>query len=181
MKVRKTSRLLSIVLLVAMLLTLMPATALAEDSATTTWTQTTLAEITTEDTVAITMNVGGNYVILPTSGAGSSGQPLANVTGTVSGSELSTDAAAASIGWTVTVLDKEKDWCQIAYTDKKGITRNGWMMTEFLQFKEEPDPTTTTYTVHVPFLPQAQAEGLVKTYSGAWMTPDEGGDGHAVG
>lgn len=85
------------------------------------------------------------------------------------------------IGWTVTVLDKEKDWCQIAYTDKKGITRNGWMMTEFLQFKEEPDPTTTTYTVHVPFLPQAQAEGLVKTYSGAWMTPDEGGDGHAVG
>ena len=59
MKYRRTSRLLSIVLLVAMLLTLMPATALAEDAATTTtWTQASLADITADDTVAITMKVG---------------------------------------------------------------------------------------------------------------------------
>ena len=45
------------------------------------------------------------------------------------------------IGWVVTVLDKEPDWCQIEYVDKRGAKWYGWMMTQFLKFDElEPSP-----------------------------------------
>ena len=73
MKGKRTSRILSIILLAAMLLTLMPATAFAEDSAAATWTQVALEDITSEDAIAITMNVGGTYIVLPTKGSGSNG------------------------------------------------------------------------------------------------------------
>ena len=101
MKYRRTSRFLSIVLLIAMVLTLMPTVAFAAGTVTT-WEQVALEDITAEDTVAITMNVGGTYYVLPTNGAGSQGQPLAFETGTLSGTTLSTEATADEIGWKIT-------------------------------------------------------------------------------
>ena len=44
------------------------------------------------------------------------------------------------IGSRVTILDEEPDWCQISYTDPRGATWYGWMMTQFLKFDEEPEP-----------------------------------------
>ena len=104
MKNRRFSRFLSIVLLVAMVLTLMPATALAAGTVTT-WEQVALADITADDTIAITMNAGGTYYVLPTNGAGSSGQPLATETGTVSGTTLSTEAGASAVGWKISAIE----------------------------------------------------------------------------
>ena len=103
MKGKRTSRILSIVLLVAMMLTLMPATAFA--STVTTWTETSLEDIAEGDTIAITMKVGDVYYVLPTRGAGNDGQPLAIETGTVSEGVLSTEAGAADLGWTVKAVE----------------------------------------------------------------------------
>ena len=88
MKYRRSSRFLSIVLLIAMVLTLMPTVAFAAGTVSK-WEQVKLEDITAEDTVAITMNAGGTYYVLPTTGAGSQGQPLAIETGTVSDTSLS--------------------------------------------------------------------------------------------
>ena len=104
MNKRRFSRFLSMVLLVAMVLTLMPATALAAGTVTT-WEQVALADITADDTIAITMNAGGTYYVLPTNGAGSSGQPLATETGTVSGTTLSTEAGASAVGWKISAIE----------------------------------------------------------------------------
>ena len=82
------------------------------------------------------------------------------------------------IGWTVTILDHEPDWCQIAYTDKRGATWYGWMMTRYLQFA---DPAVSLWTCHIPFLPKDRAQGLIDQYPGAWMTEDEEDDSYAVG
>ena len=97
MKYRRTSRFLSIVLLVAMVLTLMPTAAFAEDNATTTWIQTTLADITSGDTVAITMSKDGNTWLLPTS---AQNQPLA-VSATVEGNVLTANGTAEDFGWKI--------------------------------------------------------------------------------
>ena len=104
MNKRRFSRFLSMVLLVAMVLTLMPATALAAGTVTT-WEQVALADITADDTIAITMNAGGTYYVLPTNGAGSKGQPLAIETGTVSGTTLSTEAGASAVGWKISAIE----------------------------------------------------------------------------
>ena len=101
---RRFSRFLSMVLLVAMVLTLMPATALAAGTVTT-WEQVALADITADDTIAITMNAGGTYHVLPTTGAGGDGQPLAYHTGTVSGTTLSTEEGTEAFGWTITAVE----------------------------------------------------------------------------
>ena len=100
MKYRRTSRFLSIVLLVAMMLTLMPTAALAEDTATT-WTQIAFADIKPEDTIAITMKVEDTYQVLPTA-VSSKDWPTADETGTVSGTTLTTTADASAVGWTIT-------------------------------------------------------------------------------
>ena len=100
MKNRRTSRFLSIVLLIAMVLTLMPTAALAEDTATT-WTQIAFADIKPEDTIAITMKVEDTYQVLPTA-VSSKDWPTADETGTVSGTTLTTTADASAVGWTIT-------------------------------------------------------------------------------
>ncbi len=97
MKYRRTSRFLSIVLLVAMVLTLMPTAAFAEDTATTTWTQTALADIASGDTVAITMSKDGNTWLLPTT---ATNQPLA-VSATVEGNVLTANGTAEDFGWKI--------------------------------------------------------------------------------
>ncbi len=97
MKHRRTSRFLAIVLLVAMTLSLMPTTlAFAEESST--WTQTTLDQITADDTVAITITANGTTYVLPTA-AVTSGAPAAPVV-TQDGTTL-TLGSAADYGWTI--------------------------------------------------------------------------------
>ena len=75
------------------------------------------------------------------------------------------------IGTIVDILDYGADWCKIAYTDSAKARWVGYMMTQFLDF--DYNPTTETYTVHIPFLPLPQAKALLKQYPGAWMTKDE--------
>ena len=104
MKYRRSSRFLSIVLLIAMVLTLMPTVAFAAGTVSK-WEQVKLEDITAEDTVAITMNAGGTYYVLPTTGAGSQGQPLAIETGTVSDTSLSTEADTAAVGWKISAVE----------------------------------------------------------------------------
>ena len=98
MKKRRTSRFLAIVLLVAMTLSLMPTTmAYAEES--TTWTQTTLDQITADDTIAITMtSSSGTTYVLPTAAADSTGPKAEEVT--PDGTTLTLGSADA-YGWTI--------------------------------------------------------------------------------
>jgi hypothetical protein len=78
------------------------------------------------------------------------------------------------IGAEVIVLEKEPDWCQVKW--KNYI---GWMMTQFLVFE---DPSTTLYTVHIPYLTHYAAEAVINQYPGSWMTEElGGGDNNAVG
>ena len=92
MKMKKLSKLLSLLLLVGMLFSMLPATALAADGDET-WTKVGLAEVTAGDTVAITMSKNGTTWLLPTKGEGGDGQPLA-VTASVSGNTLTTANSA---------------------------------------------------------------------------------------
>ena len=98
MKAKRRSRLLSIVMLVAMLLTLMPTAAFAEDSASSTWTRSRLEDIKSTDTVAITMSTEENTWLLPTSASGS---PAA-VAASVEGDTLTAPGLAADYGWNIT-------------------------------------------------------------------------------
>ena len=71
------------------------------------------------------------------------------------------------VGSVVTVKEHKDDWCKIVY-DK--IT--GYMMTQFLDFNPSPSPSTTLYTVHIPYLTKEQAQELLKQYPGSWMTEE---------
>ena len=57
-------------------------------------------------------------------------------------------------------------WSQISYG-----TRKGWyMMSKFLIFEDQP--TTVTYTVHIPYMTDYQADALIAQYPGSWKTVD---------
>ena len=106
MRTRKAHKLLSLLLTVCMVFSLLPASIWAEDTATATWTKTTIDKITSEDTVAITMtSADGNTTwVLPTAGKGKNNQPLA-VSVTPEGDTLTTAGAASDYGWTLTRSD----------------------------------------------------------------------------
>ena len=91
------SRALALLLAMVMVLSMIPVTAFAEGNATT-WTKVDFSAITAEDTVAITMSKDGVTYVLPTTAAGSSGQPLAEI-GTVEGNTLYT--TGDGFGWTI--------------------------------------------------------------------------------
>ncbi|MBP3412720.1 MAG: S-layer homology domain-containing protein [Oscillospiraceae bacterium] len=99
----KKSRILSWLLIVAMVFSLLPAVSFAEGESTL-WKKVSLAEIQPSDTVAITMTKEGTTYALPTVGAGSSGQPLA-VVATTDGEVLSTAGAAEDFGWTIEAVE----------------------------------------------------------------------------
>jgi hypothetical protein len=90
-------RSLSLLLAVVMVLSMVPAAVFATDTATT-WTKVDFSAITAEDIVAITMSKDGVTYVLPTTAAGSSGQPMAEI-GTVEGNTLTT--AGDGFGWTI--------------------------------------------------------------------------------
>ena len=104
MRKRKGSKLLSLLLSLVMVVSMLPVSIWAEDSASATWTKAELADITENDTVAITMTKDGTTWVLPTTGAGSKGQPLA-VAAAVEGDTLTTARAAADAGWTLAQSD----------------------------------------------------------------------------
>ena len=91
------SRVLALMLALVMVISMIPAAVFAEDTATT-WTKVDFSAITAEDTVAITMSKDGVTYVLPTTAAGSSGQPMAEI-GTVAGDTLTTNGDG--FGWTI--------------------------------------------------------------------------------
>ena len=81
-----------------------------------------------------------------------------------------------------TVNDQGEDWSRCEYTDPKGAHWvNFWIKSCFLKPLDQPSPVQQTYTVCIPGLMESTAQKIVNAYSGAWMTPDEGGDDNAVG
>jgi len=95
------SRVLAMLLAVVMVLSMIPATVFATDTATT-WTKVDFSAITAEDTVAITMSKDGTTYVLPTTAAGSSGQPLAEAAA-VEGDTLTT--TGDGFGWTIAPVE----------------------------------------------------------------------------
>ena len=101
MMIKKMSKLLSVMLLLGMLLSLVPAAAFAADDSAS-WEKVDLESILAGDTVAITMSKDGTTWILPTTAAGGKGQPLAD-SATLTDNTLSADSAA--YGWKLTAAD----------------------------------------------------------------------------
>ncbi len=101
------SRFLALLLALSMVLAMFPTTLIAasaeETVSTTTWTKTTLEEIKSTDTVAITMTKDDTTYLLPTAigSTASDANPAATVV-TVDGDTLTTDDSA---GWTIVAVD----------------------------------------------------------------------------
>ena len=99
MKMRGHSRrLLSVLLALVMLLSLLPTAVLAADPTPGTWKKIAFADITADDTVAITMTKDKTTWVLPNDGTAQKAAPA--ITGTVSGNTLTT-ASEALFGWKV--------------------------------------------------------------------------------
>ena len=102
MRTQKRTRLLSALMALLMVFSLLPASALAADAAST-WEPINLADITAGDTVAITMTKGDTTWALPTArntGSAPAAQPV-----TVADGKLTINAAASDYGWTITASD----------------------------------------------------------------------------
>ena len=91
-------RLLSVLLALVMLLSLLPTAVLAADPTPGTWKKIAFADITADDTVAITMTKDKTTWVLPNDGTAQKAAPA--ITGTVSGNTLTT-ASEALFGWKV--------------------------------------------------------------------------------
>ncbi|MBQ2446113.1 MAG: hypothetical protein II272_06680, partial [Oscillospiraceae bacterium] len=109
----KNQRILSMFLVVAMLLSLLPAVSFANEG-TVSWKKIDLADIRAEDTVAITMTKDSTTYALPTVGEGGSKQPLA-IPAAVEGDTLTTRGSSADFGWKI--LAKEGGY-YISFGDK---------------------------------------------------------------
>ena len=99
MKMRGHSRrLLSVLLALIMLLSLLPTAVLAADPTPGTWKKIAFADITADDTVAITMTKDKTTWVLPNDGTAQKAAPA--ITGTVSGDTLTT-TSESQFGWKV--------------------------------------------------------------------------------
>ena len=106
MKGRTSKRILSALLSLVMLLSLLPVSVFATETAESkaTWTKVALSDIAATDTVAITMTKDKDTWVLPTTGEGSKKQPLA-ITATVADGKLTTSGSAEKYGWTITAVE----------------------------------------------------------------------------
>ena len=102
MNKRGLSRMLSVLLLVVMVISMLPVSAYADSAAT--WTKVDLSAITAGDTVAITMSKDGTTWVLPNTGGGGKGQPLATATGTIADNKLTTEGSSG-FAWTITATE----------------------------------------------------------------------------
>ena len=91
-------RLLSVLLALVMLLSLLPTAVLAADPTPGTWKKIAFADITADDTVAITMTKDKTTWVLPNDGTAQKAAPA--ITGTVSGDTLTT-TSESQFGWKV--------------------------------------------------------------------------------
>ncbi len=99
MKMRGHSRrLLSVLLALVMLLSLLPTAVLAADPTPGTWKKIAFADITADDTIAITMTKDKTTWVLPNDGTAQKAAPA--ITGTVSGDTLTT-TSESQFGWKV--------------------------------------------------------------------------------
>lgn len=92
-------------------------------------------------------------------------------------------AGRISVGSLVEILERKtnkqgEEWCRISWQDQKKAVWYCWMKACFLipEKGEDPDEGSETqlYTVMIPYLTEYQAESLIRQYTGAWMTPDNG-------
>lgn len=91
-------RLLTVLLALVMLLSLLPTAVLAADPTPGTWKKIAFADITADDTVAITMTKDKTTWVLPNDGTAQKAAPA--ITGTVSGDTLTT-TSESQFGWKV--------------------------------------------------------------------------------
>ena len=99
MKMRGHSRrLLSVLLALVMLLSLLPTAVLAADPTPGTWKKIAFADITADDTIAITMTKDKTTWVLPNDGTAQKAAPA--ITGTVSGDTLTT-TSESQFSWKV--------------------------------------------------------------------------------
>ena len=98
MKTPVRTRLLSALLSLVMLVSLLPVSVFAAEPASGTWTKVELADITADDTVAITMTKGDSTWVLPNNGDAKAAAKA--ITGTVSGNTLTTSEKDL-FGWKV--------------------------------------------------------------------------------
>ena len=98
MKTPVRTRLLSALLSLVMLVSLLPVSVFAAEPEAGTWTKVELADITADDTVAITMTKGDSTWVLPNNGDAYAAAKA--ITGTVSGNTLTTSEKAL-FGWKV--------------------------------------------------------------------------------
>ncbi len=98
MKTPVRTRLLSALLSLVMLVSLLPVSVFAAEPEAGTWTKVELADITADDTVAITMTKGDSTWVLPNNGDAKAAAKA--ITGTVSGNTLTTSEKAL-FGWKV--------------------------------------------------------------------------------
>ena len=99
---KRITRCLALLLAIVMVLSAMPI-AMAEGTAQTTWTKTTLSDIKEADTIAITMTKGNDTWVLPTTGEGSKKQPLATEVA-VNGNTLTT-SGSNGFGWKIAATE----------------------------------------------------------------------------
>lgn len=99
---KRITRCLALLLAIVMVLSAMPI-AMAEGTAQTTWTKTTLSDIKEADTIAITMTKGNDTWVLPTTGEGKRNQPLA-IEVAVKGSTLTT-SGSNGFGWKIAATE----------------------------------------------------------------------------
>ena len=98
MKTPVRTRLLSALLSLVMLVSLLPVSVFAAEPEAGTWTKVELADITADDTVAITMTKGDSTWVLPNNGDAKAAAKA--ITGTVSGNTL-TKSEKDLFGWKV--------------------------------------------------------------------------------
>ena len=103
---RVLALLLAVSMIVAMLPTMLFTVAAEETVSTSTWTKTELKDITSDDTVAITMTKDETTYVLPTTDNGDAEKPhpLADIA-TVAESTLTTNGAASAYGWTIVAVE----------------------------------------------------------------------------
>jgi len=97
-------KVLSCLLVLALSFSMFPLAAFAEDASATAWTKVSLEEITSDDTVAVTMTKGDVTYVLPTVGKGELAQPLGE-TGIVVGTTLTTAGVGSDYGWSITAVE----------------------------------------------------------------------------
>ena len=78
---------------------------------------------------------------------------------------LSKLVARVPIGTVVPVLQYDKKWCKVSYTDSRHATWVGYMMTEFLDFGDTP--SEDKYSVTIFDLTYEEAEDLAMEYPNA--------------